>query len=156
MLFRSLLKRAVRKRLAGLGVKATIVSKDIGYELRCADPIPFDMEYARDLGYCAARFLIEGGNASMVSMQGGNFVAVPFSSMLDSKTGRARVRLVDVSSTRYGIARRYMIRLRGDDFGDHKSLAALAATANLSPAVFREQFAYLTESETELLELVRN
>ena len=30
-------------------------SKNIGYEVRCADPIPFDMEYTRDLGYCAAQ-----------------------------------------------------------------------------------------------------
>jgi 6-phosphofructokinase len=31
----------------------TTAAKNIGYELRCADPIPFDMEYTRDLGYCA-------------------------------------------------------------------------------------------------------
>jgi len=149
-----LLKRAVRLRLAGLGVKATIVAKDIGYELRCADPIPYDMEYTRDLGYCAAKFLLEGGNASMVSMQGGNFVAVPFASMLDPKTGRARVRLVDVKSTRYAIARRYMIRLRNDDFTTDTELAPLASIAGVSPAAFREQFAYLVESESVPLRLV--
>ena len=27
-----------------------VTDKEIGYELRCADPIPFDMEYTRDLG----------------------------------------------------------------------------------------------------------
>jgi 6-phosphofructokinase len=43
------------------------------YELRCADPIPYDMEYTRDLGYCAARYLIEGGGGAMVSIQGGRF-----------------------------------------------------------------------------------
>ena len=32
-----------------------IVDKDLGYELRSADPIPFDAEYTRDLGYGAAR-----------------------------------------------------------------------------------------------------
>ena len=149
-----LLKRAVRKRLAELGVKATIVSKDIGYELRCADPIPYDMEYTRDLGYCAAKFLLEGGNAAMVSMQGGNFVAVPFASMLDPKTGRARVRLVDVTSTRYAIARRYMIRLRHDDFTSDSALAPLAQAAGLTPSAFRDQFAYLVEAESAPLHLV--
>ena len=39
------------------------MAKNIGYELRCADPIPFDMEYTRDLGYCAAKYLLAGGNA---------------------------------------------------------------------------------------------
>jgi len=149
-----LLKRAVRKRLADLGVKATIVSKDIGYELRCADPIPFDMEYTRDLGYCAAKFLLEGGNAAMVSMQGGHFVAVPFASMLDPKTGRAKVRLVDVESTRYAIARRYMIRLRKDDFTEAENLAAVAKAAGLTPEAFRAQFEHLTENESEPLHLV--
>ena len=37
------IKKHVQERLAGLGLSATIVSKDIGYELRCADPIPFDI-----------------------------------------------------------------------------------------------------------------
>jgi ATP-dependent phosphofructokinase / diphosphate-dependent phosphofructokinase len=150
-----LLKVAVRKRLAELGVKATIVSKDIGYELRCADPIPYDMEYTRDLGYCAAKFLLEGGNAAMVSMQGGNFVAVPFQEMLDPRTGRARVRLVDVTSTRYAIARRYMIRLRSDDFTEDGEIALLARSAGLGVAEFRKQFSYLVESETEPLQLLR-
>ncbi len=149
-----LLKRAVRKRLVALGVKSTIVSKDIGYELRCADPIPYDMEYTRDLGYCAAKFMLEGGDAAMVSMQGGNFVPVPFSSMLDAKTGRAKVRLVDVTSTRYAIARRYMIRLRRDDFDNPAELAALAKAAGLTPEGFREQFEHLVHDEREPLHLL--
>ena len=39
----------------------TIGVKNIGYELRCADPIPYDMEYSRDLGFCAAKYLLEAG-----------------------------------------------------------------------------------------------
>ncbi len=70
------------------GIKTTIVAKNIGYELRCADPIPFDMEYTRDLGYCAAKYLLAGGNAAMISMQGGHFVPVPFHRLIDRETGR--------------------------------------------------------------------
>ena len=73
-----ILKAQVQERLKQFGIKTTIVAKNIGYELRCADPIPFDMEYTRDLGYCAAKYLLSGGNAAMVSMQGGHFVPVPF------------------------------------------------------------------------------
>src|SRR5262245_48511661 len=113
-----ILKSKVGERLKSLGLKTTIAEKNIGYELRCADPIPFDIEYTRDLGYCAAKYLIEGGSAAMVSLQGGQFVPVPFSTMLDKKTGKTRVRLVDIASTRYAIARRYMVRLRRDDFED--------------------------------------
>ena len=142
-----ILKTQVTSRLRTLGLKTTIVAKNIGYELRCADPIPYDMEYTRDLGYCAAKYLLAGGNAAVISMQGGHFVPVPFDQIIDRETGRTRIRMVDIASTRYAIARRYMIRLRRDDFDDPRQLARLAATARLSPDEFRRQFEYLVASE---------
>ncbi len=142
-----ILKTQAQARLTALGITTTIVAKNIGYELRCADPIPLDMEYTRDLGYCAAKYLLEGGNAVMISMQGGQFVPVPFATMLDPATGRARIRMVDVHSTRYAIARRYMIRLRRDDFEDPRELAKFGATAGLSLEDFRREFEYLIANE---------
>ena len=142
-----ILKRAVQERLKEFGIKTTIVAKNIGYELRCADPIPYDMEYTRDLGYCAAKYLLAGGDGVMISMQGGDFVPVPFADLLDGATGRARVRLVELGSPRYAIARRYMIRLRRDDFEDPHELAKFAATAKLSLQDFRRQFEYLVAME---------
>ncbi|GBD25368.1 Pyrophosphate--fructose 6-phosphate 1-phosphotransferase [bacterium HR30] len=148
-------KRALAQRLAELGVKVTLTAKNIGYELRCADPIPYDLEYTRDLGYCAAKFLIEGGDRVMVSLQGGQFVPIPFDQLLDPHTGRTRVRLVDVYSTRYAIARRYMIRLRRDDFEREEEIARFARTAHLTPEEFRRQFEYLVELEPPPLVLPR-
>ena len=148
-----ILKREVTARLQKLGIKTTIADKNIGYELRSADPIPFDMEYTRDLGYCAAKYLLSGGNAAMMSMQAGHFVPIPFSELIDSRTGRTKVRLVDVASTRYAIARRYMIRLRRDDFEDQRELARFAATAGLSVDEFRRQFGYLVDDEPPPLQL---
>jgi 6-phosphofructokinase 1 len=145
--FGEILKQEVRARLKPFGVNSTIADKNIGYELRSADPVPFDLEYTRDLGYCAAKYLLSGGNAAMVSMQAGNFVPIPFNEMLDPGTGRARVRLVDIHTTRYAIARRYMIRLRRDDFDDEQVCAKIAATAGLSVDDFRRQFEYLVEDE---------
>jgi 6-phosphofructokinase 1 len=141
------LKVRVGERLKRLGIKTTIVAKNVGYELRCADPIPFDMEYTRDLGYCAAKYLLAGGNAAMISIQAGQLVPVPFAEMIDRNTGRTRVRLVDVNSTRYAIARRYMIRLRHDDFEEPHELAKLAAAARMSPEQFRNEFSYLLADE---------
>jgi 6-phosphofructokinase 1 len=142
-----ILKAQVQERLRGLGIKTTIAAKNIGYELRCADPIPFDMEYTRDLGYCAAKYLLAGGNAAMISMQGGHFVPIPFSEMIDGQTGRTKVRMVDIASTRYAIARRYMIRLRRDDLEDPHEVARLATTAHLSEQEFRQQFEHLVAHE---------
>jgi 6-phosphofructokinase len=147
------LKKAVQTRLKEFGINTSIVAKDIGYELRCADPIPADMEYTRDLGYAAAKYLFEGGNAAMVSMQGGEFVPIPFKDLLDPETGRARIRLVDVTSPRYAIARRYMIRLRRDDFQDPHELAKFAATCGLNLEEFREQFESLVKHERPPLRL---
>ncbi len=148
-----ILKKAVQTRLDEFGIKTTIAAKNIGYELRCSDPIPLDMEYTRDLGYCAAKHILEGGNAAMVSMQNGRFVPIPFKEMIDQKTGRTKVRLVDINCTRYAIARRYMIRLRRDDFDDPHKLARFAATCGLSLADFRAQFTDLVEHEPPPLQM---
>jgi ATP-dependent phosphofructokinase / diphosphate-dependent phosphofructokinase len=142
-----ILKSHVTARLKALGIKTTVVAKNIGYELRCADPIPVDMEYTRDLGYCAAKYLIAGGNAAMISIQGGRFVPIPFAEMIDRQTGRTRIRLVDITSTRYAIARRYMIRIRRDDFDDPHELAKFAAVAHMSLDDFRREFEYLVANE---------
>ena len=74
-------------------------------------------------------------------------VAIPFRSLLDPETGRTRVRTVDVRSTRYAIARRYMIRLRRDDFEDPHEMAKFAATVGLSLQEFRDEFENLVEDE---------
>jgi 6-phosphofructokinase 1 len=74
-------------------------------------------------------------------------VPVPFAQMLDPVTGRPRIRLVDTRSTRYWIARRYMIRLRRDDFEDPHELAKLAAAAGVSIDRFREEFEAVVANE---------
>ncbi len=60
---------------------------------------------------------------------------------------------MDIHSTRYAIARRYMIRLRRDDFDDPHELARFAATAKLSLDEFREQFEYLVKDEPPPLDI---
>jgi 6-phosphofructokinase 1 len=137
------LKREVETQLASFGITCTIVDKNIGYELRCADPIPYDMEYTRDLGYCAAQFLMDGGNAAMVSIQNGRFTPIPFDRMLDPATGRTRVRMVDIASESYHVARRFMIRLSSEDFENPTMLERHAATVGLTPHAFRDRFGYL-------------
>jgi len=55
--------------------------------------------------------------------------------------------MVQIRTTRYAIARRYMIRLRRDDFDDPHELAKFAATAGLSLQEFRDEFEYLVQYE---------
>lgn len=136
------LRHEVTRGMKALGLVTTIVSKNVGYELRCADPIPFDMEYTRDLGYCAAQFLLDGGTAAMVSIQNGQFVPIPFKEMVDPASGKAKVRMVDVTAQSYQIARQYMIRLSGEDFKDPVALDRYAALVGLSPEAFQHRFQY--------------
>jgi 6-phosphofructokinase len=142
-----IMKKKVSERLKGLGIKLTIADKNIGYELRCTAPIPFDQEYTRDLGYSAAAYLHEGGNAAMVSVQDGKFVPIPFNTMLNPETGRTRVRRVDPAMRSFQISRDYMVRLRKADFADAKQVAALAKVTNLSVDDFRTQFAPVVAHE---------
>jgi 6-phosphofructokinase 1 len=88
----------------------------------------------------------------MVTLVNGHFQPVPFDHMLDPQTGRTRIRLVEVASEHYRIARRYMVRLRSDDFEDAEALARLAATAHLSPDAFRARFSYLVANEVLQIE----
>jgi 6-phosphofructokinase len=145
--FSSYLKLKVEQELARFGVKATIVAKDLGYELRCADPIPYDMEYTRDLGYCASKFLLEGGTDAMITIQHGEFRPVPFPQLFDPATKKTRVRMVDINTDHYRIARRYMLRLRRDDFEDPHELEKFANTARISVDDFRERFGHLVADE---------
>jgi len=141
------IKERVTARLAELGVVCPIVEKSIGYELRSADPIPHDMEYARDLGYCAAKYLLEGGQGALVNLVAGRFAPLPFREIPLSPGGEIAVRGVDVDTEAYKIARRYMLRLRRDDFQNGDMLARLSAAANLTPEAFRTRFSYLVADE---------
>ena len=134
------LRRELTKQLHSLGLSTTLVAKNVGYELRCADPIPYDIEYTRDLGYCAAQYLLDGGTSAMVSIQKGRFTPIPFKQMVDSSTGRTKVRMVDIDSQSYLIARQYMIRLTKDDLSNPDLLGRYAALSGLSIEVFRERF----------------
>ena len=141
------LRKLVDERLKAMGINAGIVSKDIGYELRCADPIPVDVEYTRDLGGCAAQFLLEGGSNALVSIQEGRFVPIAFADLLDPATGHTRVRTVNTGSLRYRVARQFMTRLTRRDFSDAAALAALARAAGMEAAAFRARFESLVADD---------
>jgi 6-phosphofructokinase 1 len=134
------LKEEVLKRLAPYGLTPTIRLKDLGFELRCADPIPFDMEYCRDLGCWAAEFLIGGGTGAMVSIVNGKFSPIPFDKILDPATQRTKVRMVDTSAESYLVARRYMTRLDRQDFEERERLTSCASVVGLTAESFRERF----------------
>jgi 6-phosphofructokinase 1 len=142
-----LLARQVKDRFRARGRSVTVEGKNIGYELRCAPPIPFDIEYTRDLGYAAVDYLkrvLAGGEpGGMITIQEGQMVPLPFGSFTDPETGRVRIRLVDIESSSYRVAREYMIRLDRDDLEDPEKLGPIAAAAGLTTEAFRNRYGYL-------------
>ena len=148
----SVLAKLVKERFKARGTKVTIQGKNIGYELRCGPPIPFDIEYTRNLGNGAVdylRDLYEQGRdevGAMITVQEGRLVPLPFGSFSDPETGRIRPRLIDVESMTYRVARNYMIRLEREDLEDEGDLRGIAEAAGMSSEQFRERFGYLVTS----------
>jgi 6-phosphofructokinase len=135
-----LLKERVAASLHARGVDVTIVAKELGYELRCAPPGAHDIQYCRSLGYWATRFLLEGGSNAMVTIQASRLVPIPFGLMMDGRTGKIRVRYVDVESEMYQTLWAYMIRLKPEDFDNPETLAALAKAGHLSETELGRRF----------------
>ncbi|HLW46167.1 MAG TPA: diphosphate--fructose-6-phosphate 1-phosphotransferase [bacterium] len=140
-----LLRDRVARRLPR-DLPVSIVAQDLGYELRCAPPDGFDIQYCRGLGYAAIRFLLQGGSNAMVTVQGERLVPIAFADILDPATGRVRVRRVDVQSEMYGVYLSYMIRLRPDDFADPERIRALAKAGRLSEDEFAKRFRAVAEA----------
>lgn len=144
--FGRLMKELLSQRLEKFGIKMTFIDKDLGYELRCADPIPFDAEYTRDLGYAAVKFLRSAEAekyGAIISFVDGKMLPLPFDKMLDQKTGRMQNRRVNVDGEAFECAQAYMIRLEAQDFDDARQLAKLAAVINVAPEDFKKRFGYL-------------
>ncbi|MCS7203889.1 MAG: diphosphate--fructose-6-phosphate 1-phosphotransferase [Thermodesulfovibrio sp.] len=139
-----IMKNFVKQTLDEIGIKLTIVDKNIGYELRSADPIPFDIEYTRNLGYGAVRYLLRGGTGAMITFEEGHLMPIPFVELFDYKTGKVKIRKVDINSETYEVGRKYMIRLEREDF-EADRLRALAYVANMTEESFKSRFFYVVE-----------
>ena len=76
----------------------------------------------------------------MVSIVNGRFTPLPFKDIVDSTTGRTRVRMVDVDSESYKIARAYMARLEPEDLANIETVSQYAEMLNMTPDQFRSTF----------------
>jgi ATP-dependent phosphofructokinase / diphosphate-dependent phosphofructokinase len=134
-----LLRDAIVRDLNEVGIEAPIVPTNIGYELRCAKPVPFDVEYTRTLGYGAVQYLLGGGSGALIALSGGRVLPIQLADLQDPATGRVRIRSVDVTTESYRVARSYMTRLEQKDFQEPQR-SRLAAQTNLSAREFEERF----------------
>ena len=143
----TILKREIQNRFKERGEALGIVERTIGYELRSASPIPFDVDYTRTLGHGAVRVLLsasadnKGADDGLVCLEDGQVKVVPFDDLRDPITQRTRVRRVDIHSESYHVARDYMIRLEREDLADPDMKRRLAMAAKMEPDEFERRFA---------------
>ena len=143
-----ILRTEVERRFKERGEAMDIVELTLGYDLRSAPPIPFDIDYTRTLGHRAVRFLLSDvpenkrtDRGAMICMVDSQLKAVPFEDMRDPKTGKTTIRMVDIDNLYYDVARRYMIRLENSDLEDTELLSKLAEQASMRPDAFKRRFA---------------
>ena len=141
-----MIRRAVQNRFAEAGKDIGMVDVTIGYELRCASPISFDIDYTRSLGYGAARMLLNEpsddrfANGGLIYLDGENLNTLTFDELRDPDTGRTRVRMVDIESERYKVAREYMMCVQPRDLEDDTLVEKMAEYSKRSPDEIRERF----------------
>jgi 6-phosphofructokinase 1 len=135
-------KAGIQARFKRRGDPIDLVDHELGYELRSADPTPFDMSYCRSLGYFSLQLLLDPNtpNGVMATLVNGNLDPVLLHDMIDPVTNRTRTRVVDTTSDMYRVARAYMIRLEREDLENPVMLAKLADEAKMTPEAFRDVF----------------
>ena len=149
----AIIEREVMRRFAERGESLSLVSVSLGYELRCADPIPFDIDYTRTLGYGAVRFLVGDAVADrslsggLVCLEDGRLRILPFEEVQDSQTGRIKIRMVDVQSEHYRVAREYMIRMRRSDLDDDGIMSRLKAESMMSADRLSRRFSPMFDAD---------
>ena len=139
--FGEILKQAVLAEVRKIGIKIAIVDKEIGYELRCAAPIAYDIDYARSLGYEAVQFLMRGESGALITLQDNQAKPLFFDEIKDPETGKTKVRKVNIESVHYKIARGFMMRMEKADLDD----PGLANAYHMEKEEFKERYAYLFE-----------
>ncbi len=92
---------------ARTGRRIKVRSKQIGYEVRCAEPSAFDVLLGTQLGVGAYRALVEKDlSGVMVSVEDQlSLRYVPFGMLIDPETMKTRVRFIDRDSDFYKLAR---------------------------------------------------
>lgn len=141
--FSDIVKRTLQEQLRDLSVKVSVVNLDLGYEMRCAPPIAYDIDYTRSLGEASVNFLLDGGSDAIIAIADGHVIPLPFEQMMDPETGRTEVRKVNIESFSYQSSLKFQIRLKPQHANDEALWERLAAQTNLTVAQFKARFGYL-------------
>lgn len=134
-------KRFSDRRIAPYG----LTTKKLGYELRCQEPIAFDVQYTNSLGIGAMKLLEAGMSGVMVSLSPTGILPLNLEQLRDPASGRIKVRMVDCSSRDYQIALCSMPYLTQSDLANEAILSKLCAVSKRTPEQFKAEFSHVPE-----------
>ena len=147
----SIIERELQRRAAARGSSLPLVTVTLGYELRCAAPIPFDIDYTRTLGYGAVRFLLgeprDGLTGGVICLDAGRLRVLAFDDLRDPASGKVRTRMVDLQSEHYLVSREYMQRLKRSDLEDRAMLERLAEAAGMPADDFANTYRRIIDGD---------
>ena len=101
VLFNDLLEKEFKK----LGLKVKSRPVEIGYDVRCQDPVAYDLTYCTELAMGVYQLFSEGKTGCMVYVDAyGNVSPLYLSDLQDPETGKIPPRVVDINA---GTAQNY-------------------------------------------------
>ena len=101
VLFNDLLEKELKK----IGLKVKTRPVEIGYDVRCQDPVAYDLTYCTELAMGVYQLYSEGKTGCMVYVDAyGNVSPLYLSDLQDPSTGKIPPRVVDINS---GTAQNY-------------------------------------------------
>lgn len=90
------------EKIKELGLKVKSRPVEIGYEVRCCDPVAFDLKYCTLLGFGVKKLFDEGKSGCIVVCHNdGRVLPLYLEDVEDPKTGKIKPRLVDVEAQDY-------------------------------------------------------
>ena len=100
-----LFNELLEKKIAKIGLKVKSRPVEIGYDVRCQDPVAYDLTYCTELAMGVYQLFSEGKTGCMVYVDAyGNVSPLYLSDLQDPETGTIPPRIVDINA---GTAQNY-------------------------------------------------
>jgi 6-phosphofructokinase 1 len=140
-----LLANEIENRLKKRNINIRIIPQNIGYVLRNAHPIAFDISYNITLGYGAVKFLLSDNNihCAVITLRGEKIEPIDINEFIENN--KVKIRYVDLKGEVYESAYHYMIRLKKEDFENEEFLLKLCDVSKMEKEEFIKNFKWTTE-----------
>jgi len=86
------------RKLDEVGMSVKNRPMEIGYSLRCCDPVSFDLSYCSSLGFGVKKLFDEGHTGCMVAMDQQKRIIPIYLKDVEDENGKIRPRLVDMEN----------------------------------------------------------